>query len=211
MWPTRHRRLPPTIQIQKIRHSIGPSSTLLREIFERVENAIGARVDCYGGEITPRNKSVLIYNKQSAFTDPFAGSVGSVLSGDSPLRLKIGEQWKVQLSVLRKRLVAPSPIHGDPQYFGTMLLEFRSHLVVQRHLVTAYGAPVGWIKGQDYWSTLKVLERQAVVRCDAQGEDRSRGPGTEDLSHVCPPTHNAARLATTRLLQTLATVLTRSQ
>ena len=78
-------------------------------------------------------------------------------------------------------------------------MELGEHLVVERHLVAADGAPVGRIEGQDDGSAPQVVQADFLIGGGAQLEIGGRGPGPEDavsmwsdllagiLIHVWPP------------------------
>ncbi len=149
MWPC---RLP----------HLGSSSQCLK-------NTLGTGIYRNRGKVAPRDDAVFVDHEESAFAATFVAAVGSKFFCDLALWLKVGEQRKVQMAVLREGVVAPGAINGNADQFGAVFLKLREDFVVERHLVAAYGAPIGGIKSQDDRASAQLGEREFLV-----GRDRER-------------------------------------
>jgi hypothetical protein len=76
-----------------------------------------------------------------------------------------------------ERLMAPHRVDRDAYLFRTIPLEFRTHLVVEDHLVSADGAPVSRLESDDRRFTREVAEGQGLIGRDVQCEFGARVPG----------------------------------
>lgn len=74
---------------------------------------------------------------------------GRAHSGDLTLRLDIGEQGKPD-SAVGPGAMAPSAVDGHPEDPGAESLEVREHLVEDRALGTALGAPIRGIEHENH-------------------------------------------------------------
>jgi hypothetical protein len=90
-------------------------------------------------------------------------------------------------SVPDEGLVAPGPVNRNAQELGAMFTEFGENFVVKRHLIAANRAPVRRIEGKDHGLAAQILQREPLIRSDAQLEVRSGCSFRQDVSHVLFP------------------------
>ena len=86
---------------------------------------------------------------------------------DGSFGLEIGEQGKVQLAVFGEGAVAPCAIDRNAEQAGFEAMKLRQNLVVQRHLISAHGTPVGRIEREDDGAprkSVKVTNWSGVLR-----------------------------------------------
>ena len=93
-------------------------SLLKGHAVQRVEDAVRARVDGERGAEAPGDHALLVDDKQGPLGDALALTIGAVGSRHLALGLEIGEEWEMQVAILRERLVTPRAIHGNTQELG---------------------------------------------------------------------------------------------
>src|ERR1700722_12953162 len=79
--------------------------------------------------------------------------------------------------------MTPGSINGYPDELGSVAAEFREHLIVERHLVAAYRAPVRWIESEYDRLPNEVAKRRILVRGNAQFEAWRCGPRSQNAGH----------------------------
>src|ERR1700677_1177019 len=79
--------------------------------------------------------------------------------------------------------MTPGTIDGYPDELGSVAAEFREHLIVERHLVTAHRAPVRWVESEYDRLPNEVAERQILVRGNAQFEAWRCSPRSQNAGH----------------------------
>src|SRR5205085_7023935 len=94
---------------------------------------------------------------------------------------KIGQQREAQFAVMREGEMAPDPIDRDAEQFGVEARKLGEDLVVQGHLIAAHRAPVGRIKGENDWPTVKIAQRDLLVGRRVERKVRRWRAGAEKL------------------------------
>src|SRR5438034_7580814 len=100
------------------------------------------------------------------------------------LRLEVRKQGEVELAVASERRVAPHAVHRDSEQRRPVALKLGQDLVVKRHLVPAYRAPVGRIERQDHRPAAEIAQRHGLVGGAGEREVGRRRPGVKG-SHGC--------------------------
>src|SRR4029453_9409072 len=80
---------------------------LVRQRFERLEDAVRAGSDADRREIAPENHSVSRDDEQSAVAHALVLAISPVAARDGAFWMEVGEQGKVQVTVLGESLVRP--------------------------------------------------------------------------------------------------------
>src|ERR1700730_8856446 len=155
--------------------------------FERVEDAVGARIDRNGRAKAPEDLALTVDDEQGALANTLVFTIRTVRLRDRALRVKIRKQRKMQVAIPDEGRVTPRAIDRNAQQLGAMLAKLRKDLVVQGHLIAADRAPVRGIEGEDDRRAPQVTERQELVRRDTQREIGGRGAGRQNIRHVSSP------------------------
>jgi hypothetical protein len=156
----------------------------LWEFLQRIENAVGARIDGDRREVAPEDDALPVDDEQGTLANSFSFPISSIGACDLSLRVEVREQREVQMTVLGECLMTTSTIDRDAQELGSRLVELRKDLIIERHLVTADGTPVRWVKSQDHRPAGQVLKRQVLICRYPEGEIGSRGPGSQNLGRI---------------------------
>src|ERR1700760_3051426 len=151
---------------------------LLRELLERVENAVCAGIDGDWRTIAPCDRALAIQHKERAFADALGGAISMEFPGDFALGLKICEQGEVQVAIARKGCVAPHPVNRDSQEFGVVLVKFGQKLVVEGDLIAAHRAPVCRVESDDDILSLEIRQSQVLTGRYPKREIRGGSAGT---------------------------------
>src|SRR5215470_10777832 len=83
---------------------------LVRQRFERLENAVRAGSDANRREIAPENHPVAVDDEEGAFANALVLAIGPVAARDRAFGMEVGEQRKVQVPVLGESLVRPDAV-----------------------------------------------------------------------------------------------------
>jgi hypothetical protein len=150
-----------------------------------LENTVGSGIDRHGRHITPADDSVAVDHEQRALANAAGAVIGAIFPRDVAFGFEVGQQRKVKLAVLREGEMAPHAVDRNPENLGAEFAKLRQHLVVERHLVAADGAPVGRIKGEDERLAPKIAERHGLIGRHLQFEIWSRSACSK--SHVRIP------------------------
>src|ERR1700731_995987 len=154
---------------------------LFRERFECLEDSVGAGIHPDRRQVAPCNRPLRIDYKQRSLTDSLVIAIRAVLACDRTLGLEIRQQRKVQLAILRERIMAPGAIDRDTYDRSLEFVELGQHLIVKRHLIAAHRTPVGRIECHDQWSAAEVTQRDELIGRAMQRKVRRRGTGSEYL------------------------------
>src|ERR1700704_4184960 len=122
---------------------------LSRQPLQRIEDAVGTRIDGDRRAVAPEHKPVPVDHEEGALTHAVTGAVSTVFPGDRPFPLEVGKQRKMDVVVLRIGLVAPGAIDRNSQYLGPIFLEFGANLIVEGHLIAADRAPIGRVEREN--------------------------------------------------------------
>ena len=100
-------------------------------------------------------------------------SIGTVKARHRALRLEISEQRELKTTGFPERAVAPHTVDGNAKQLCAVFVELPMHFVVDRHLIPADGAPVGWVERQHDWPAAEVGEPDHLVGGGLKRERRS--------------------------------------
>src|SRR6202044_1217068 len=106
------------------------------------------------------NDPIFVDHEESPLTETRVFVVGAIRPGNHTFRFEIGGQREMEIVILSIGCVAPGAIDRNAYELRSELLELRQDLVVKSHLISANGAPVCRIEGQDHWLSAQVLERE---------------------------------------------------
>jgi hypothetical protein len=69
----------------------------------------------------------------------------------------------MQVAMFTIGLMTPHAVYRHAKKFSIEPFELRQYLVVESHLITTDGTPIGRIESEDYGPTAKVAERNFLV------------------------------------------------
>src|SRR2546426_12603644 len=86
---------------------------VLMQFFKSAEDSFSSGIDPDRREIAPADDAVAIDNKKRALRRPVPRAICTIGRGNSSLGLKIREQRKSELAVVREGQMTPDPIDRD--------------------------------------------------------------------------------------------------
>src|SRR5215204_1554512 len=105
------------------------------KFFKRLEDSIGAGIYAHGRDVGPANDSVAVDDEQRPLTGAMFAVVDAIMFGHLALGLKIREEGKVQLAVVRIGRVTPDAIDGNAQELRLVAIELVENFVVEGKLI----------------------------------------------------------------------------
>src|SRR5207302_11519162 len=97
-------------------------------------------------------------HEQRPLAEAVGLAVGAIAARYRALGLEVRKQGEPKPAVTGECRVAPYAVHGDAEELGVIALELWQHLVIERHLVAAHGAPVGGIECQDHGPAAEIRQ-----------------------------------------------------
>src|SRR4029079_10529305 len=114
------------------------------KFLERVEDAVGTRIDRDRRAIAPGDHAVAVDDEEGALGNTFLVAVGAIALRYLALGMEICKQREMQAAGPGEGLMAPGAVHRDAEQLRAVLVELGQNLVVERHLIAADRAPIGW-------------------------------------------------------------------
>src|ERR1041384_6106737 len=151
------------------------------QVLERPQDPVRSRIHPDGRDVAPADDAIAIDHEQRALGGSVPLTIGVILPGPSALRLEVRQEGELELPVGVERRVAPHAVHGNAEELGIIAAEFGEDLVVERHLVSADGTPVGRIEGEAHRLPPEIRERDRLVRRAVEGEVRGLDAGRQEL------------------------------
>jgi hypothetical protein len=100
-------------------------------------------------------------HKQRARAPLLLLPVDAVQSGNCPMRARIGEEREAQPDSLRKGVMAPDMVGGDPEQAGAQALKLDKIVLIECQLLLRYPFPIEGIEYQDNVLRGKLMKRHA--------------------------------------------------
>src|SRR6185312_10597630 len=114
---------------------------LLLNCLQRRKDTVRPRVDAHRRYVTPPDHALGVDDEQGSFAEAVRCPIDAVCLRHRALRLEVRKEREMELPFRRERRVTPRAVHGDPEELRLVASKLRHDLVVERHLVSADGAP----------------------------------------------------------------------